>query len=64
MLDNVNGGSTEAIAKLINLSKRATRSRMLALIEIGLIVEIGLGLKDLHKKYFLTNKKIARGDFG
>ena len=57
VLDNVNGSSTEAIAKLINLSKRATRSHMLALIEIGLIVEIGLGLKDPHKKYFLTNKK-------
>lgn len=56
LLDNSNGCSTEQIANLISRSKRATRTRLLALINRGLIVEIGLNPRDPHKKYFLTKK--------
>ena len=56
ILAKTKGCSTEEISKLSKLSKRATRNRMLALIEKGLVVEIGLSLKDPYKKYFLTRK--------
>lgn len=55
-LDSHNGCSTETIANLIKRSKRAARNRMLALIERGLVIEIGLSSKDPHKKYFLAKK--------
>jgi len=56
ILAKANGCSTEELSKLIKLSKRATRNRILALIEKGLVVELGLSLKDPHKKYFLAKK--------
>jgi predicted HTH transcriptional regulator len=56
ILDTSSGCSTEIIANLINRSKRATRNRMLTLINKGLVIEIGLSPKDPYKKYFLTKK--------
>ncbi|MDR1057887.1 MAG: hypothetical protein LBL17_05025 [Coxiellaceae bacterium] len=56
MLAKSNDCSTKELVKLINLFKRATRTRMLAIIAKGLVVEIGLSLKDPHKKYFLVKK--------
>jgi ATP-dependent DNA helicase RecG len=55
-LGHVSGCPSEAIANVINRSKRATRSRLLSLIGKGLVVEIGLGPQDPHKKYFRTSK--------
>lgn len=48
------GLSTQQIAANINRTPRATRSRLIALVEKGLIVEIGSGPKDPKRKYFLV----------
>lgn len=50
------GLSTKQIADKINLSTRATRSRLIQLINNGLIIEVGSGPKDPKKKYFLAKK--------
>lgn len=55
-LADFDGCSMEIIANLIHRSKRAARSRMLNLIDKGIVVEIGLSSKDPHKKYFLIKK--------
>ena len=47
------------MAELIKLSPRSTRSRLLSLIERGLIIEIGSSPQDPRKKYFL-----AKGSHG
>ncbi|MEP7364060.1 MAG: helix-turn-helix domain-containing protein [Acidobacteriota bacterium] len=48
------GLSTSVIAKKVKLSPRATRTRMAALVERGLVAEIGTGPKDPHRRYFLV----------
>lgn len=50
-----NGLSTKEIAKAIDRSPRATRTRLLQLIEKGLIIEIGMGINDPGKKYLLKH---------
>jgi ATP-dependent DNA helicase RecG len=50
------GLSTSEIAKLINLSPRASRTRLAALVERGLIVEIGSGPQDPHRRYYLVSE--------
>lgn len=57
LLKKSDGCSTEGIAKSINLSNRATRNRMLTLIEKGAVIEIGLSKNDPHKKYFCCTSK-------
>jgi ATP-dependent DNA helicase RecG len=47
------GLSTSQIAERIELSPRATRTRLASLVERGLIVEIGSGPKDPHRRYHL-----------
>jgi ATP-dependent DNA helicase RecG len=48
------GLSTSMIAKRVKLSPRATRTRMAALVERGLVAEIGTGPKDPHRRYYLV----------
>lgn len=48
------GLSTKQIADMIHLSARATRSRLIELVNKGLLVEVGTGPKDPKKKYFLV----------
>ena len=48
------GLGTRHIAEAIELSVRATRSRLIKLIERGLVLEIGKGANDPQKKYFLA----------
>lgn len=48
------GLSTQQIASRIALSPRATRSRLIKLIDRGLVVEIGKNPKDPGRKYFLA----------
>jgi ATP-dependent DNA helicase RecG len=50
------GLSTSEIAKLINLSPRASRTRLAVLVERGLIAEIGSGPQDPHRRYYLVSK--------
>jgi predicted HTH transcriptional regulator len=49
------GLSTSEIAKQINLSARAARTRLASLVEHGLIVEIGSGPQDPRRRYHLTS---------
>jgi predicted HTH transcriptional regulator len=49
------GLSTKEIAQLIHLSERATRTRLLALINKNLIIEISSSEKDPRKKYYIKS---------
>ena len=49
------GLSTSQIAKGIELSPRATRTRLASFVERGLMVEIGSGPKDPRRRYFLAS---------
>jgi DNA-binding Lrp family transcriptional regulator len=48
------GLSTSQIAKQINLSPRAARTRLGSLVERGLIEEIGSGPHGFHRRYHLA----------
>lgn len=48
------GLSTKQITDAISLSTRATRSRLISLVNKGFIIEIGTGPRDPLKKYFLS----------
>lgn len=50
----VKGLATSVIASKVKLSPRATRTRMAALVERGLVAEIGSGPKDPHRRYHLV----------
>jgi predicted HTH transcriptional regulator len=50
------GLSTSQIAKQIKLSPRAARTRLASLVERGLIVEIGSGPQDPHRRYHLASE--------
>lgn len=52
-LRNNDGLSTNAIAACILKSKRATRSKLLILIGKGLVIDIGKGINDPKRKYYL-----------
>ncbi len=47
-----NGLSTQEIATVIGLTARATRSRLLKLVEHGLVREIGTSPQDPKRRYF------------
>ena len=49
--------STKQIADLIERSPRATRNRMVRLVERGLVVEIGTGPQDPRKRYALVTDR-------
>lgn len=57
VLEGKDGLSTQEIANKIMLSPRSTRSRLISLIERGLVVEVGTSSRDPRKKYFLTRRK-------
>jgi ATP-dependent DNA helicase RecG len=48
------GLSTSEIAKRIGLSPRAARTRLMTLVERGLVAEIGSGPQDPHRRYHLV----------
>jgi predicted HTH transcriptional regulator len=54
LLKKEKGLSTKQIADKIALSPRATRSRLLELVNNGFITEVGSGPRDPKKKYFLV----------
>lgn len=54
LLEDGHGHSTAQIAKAISLSGRATRTRLKALVERGLAIEIGSGPQDPKRRYFRT----------
>ena len=56
VLKKSNGLSTKEIAEAINKSQRATRTRLINLIERGLVVEIGKGKHDPGRKYFFQGE--------
>lgn len=53
LLKDGQGLSTQQIASQISLSSRATRSRLIKLIDRNFLVEIGKSPKDPGRKYFL-----------
>jgi predicted HTH transcriptional regulator len=48
------GLSTRRLAERIGRSARATRTRLLALVERGLVVEVGTSPNDPRRKYYLS----------
>ena len=57
LLADGNGHSTQQISDHLQLSTRATRGRLRALIERGLVVEVGSSPQDPRRTYLLA----ARG---
>lgn len=53
VLKKSDGLSTKEIAAAINKSQRITRTRLITLVEKGLIVEVGKGMNDPRRKYFV-----------
>ncbi len=51
------GLSTQQIAARIKKSSRATRTRLLALVEDGLVVEVGTGPNDPRRRYHLPQRR-------
>src|SRR5258708_6901346 len=52
------GLSTSQIAKRIGLSPRAARTRLVSLIERGLVAEIGSGPQDPRRRYHLVSDAV------
>ncbi|MCO6512472.1 MAG: winged helix-turn-helix transcriptional regulator [Aridibacter famidurans] len=57
LLQSPEGLPTRDIAEAIGLSPRATRTRLAALVEKGLVREIGTGPQDPKRRYFATELK-------
>lgn len=60
ILDALKGGaglSTQEIAARIELSARATRTRLIALVARGLVAEVGTSPQDPHRKYFAVRQR-------
>ena len=53
-LKNADGRSTHEIAEAIQLSTRATRSRLAKLIEQRLVSEIGMSKQDPKRRFYLV----------
>jgi len=56
-LGKSHGLSTHEIAARIRRSARTTRTKLLALVERGLVVEVGTGPQDPRRRYFLAEAK-------
>jgi len=50
------GRSTSELAELIGLSTRATRTRLVSLIERGLVVEVGTSPQDPQRRYYAAQR--------
>jgi ATP-dependent DNA helicase RecG len=55
-LSGPNGLTTSEIAEVIDLSPRATRTRLARLVGRGLVREIGTGPQDPRRRYFLAEQ--------
>jgi ATP-dependent DNA helicase RecG len=55
VLRDSRGHLTSEIARAIRLTPRATRSRLLRLIERGLVREVGTSPQDPKRRYFLSS---------
>jgi len=55
-LETSDGLSTHQIARAINRTSRATRTRLAGLVQRGLLVEIGSGPSDPRRKYHLATR--------
>jgi predicted HTH transcriptional regulator len=53
-LGREDGLATREISRAISRSERATRARLAALVERGLVVEVGSGPTDPQRRYFLA----------
>lgn len=56
LVDVSEGSATREVAKGIGLTPRATRTRLAALVERGLVREIGTGPKDPRRRYYRTGR--------
>jgi ATP-dependent DNA helicase RecG len=56
LLADGRGHSTQQIADRLQLSARATRSRLRALVDLGLIIEVGSGPQDPRRQYFASSR--------
>jgi ATP-dependent DNA helicase RecG len=54
MVGTPEGLATRQIADRIKLTPRATRTRLAALVALGLVREVGTGLQDPRRRYFST----------
>lgn len=54
LLADGEGRSTAMIARHIARSSRATRTRLIKLVERGHVTEVGTGPRDPHRRYFLA----------
>jgi predicted HTH transcriptional regulator len=54
------GHTTAEIARAIQRTPRATRTRLLGLIREGRLVEVGSGMRDPKRRYYLANLKHRR----
>jgi predicted HTH transcriptional regulator len=54
------GLSTRQLAERVGRSPRATRSRLQALVDRGLVVELGTGPNDPRRKYFLAEEGLPK----
>jgi len=62
LLADGEGRSTAQIAAHIERSARATRTRLAALVERGLLREIGSGPRDPKRRYYSTKIPRYEGD--
>ena len=51
------GLSTQEIADRIKRTSRATRTRLIGLIGLGFVREVGTGPQDPKRQYFLASKR-------
>jgi predicted HTH transcriptional regulator len=58
-LGGADGLGTSEIAEAIELSPRATRTRLARLVGRGIVREIGTGLQDPRRRYFLAERRTA-----
>ncbi len=55
-LENANGLSTKELAVRINKAERTVRNRLVELINKDLVVEVGKGINDPKRKYFIKKQ--------
>jgi predicted HTH transcriptional regulator len=54
-LSDGTGRVTSEVAKVIGLTPRATRTRMIRLVERGLVREVGTSPQDPKRRYFISS---------
>lgn len=56
LLAKKGGLATHQVAKELGISERATRTRLISLIDRGLVVEVGSGPQDPRRRYYLAER--------